>query len=39
VATEGIAQRWLAGPQLGCGGVNAAELLGELEGAFSFAAV
>jgi hypothetical protein len=39
VPVERLAQRWLDGPQLGCGGVNAAELLDELEGTFGFAAV
>jgi hypothetical protein len=39
VATEGLAQRRPGGPQLGRGGIHAAELLGELEGAFGLAAV
>jgi hypothetical protein len=39
VATEGLAQRRPGGAQLGRGGVDAAELLGELEGAFGFGPV
>jgi hypothetical protein len=39
VAGEGFAQRRPGGPELGCGGVDAAELLGELEGAFGLGAV
>jgi len=36
VATEGLAQRRPGGAQLGGGGVDAAELLGQGEGAFGF---
>jgi hypothetical protein len=39
VASEGFAQRGPGGPQLLGGGVDAAELLGELEGAFGLGAV
>jgi hypothetical protein len=39
VATEGLAQRGSGGAQLSGGGVDAAELFGELEGAFGLAAV
>jgi hypothetical protein len=39
VATEGLAQRWPGRPQLRCGGVDGAELLGELEGAFGLGPV
>jgi Transposase domain (DUF772) len=39
VAAERLAQRRPGGPQLGRGGVDAAEPLGKLEGAFGFAAV
>jgi hypothetical protein len=39
VAGEGFAQRRPGGTQLGRGGVDAAQLLGELEGAFGFGSV
>jgi hypothetical protein len=39
VAGEGLAQRRPAGAELGGGGVDAAELFGELEGAFGLGAV
>jgi hypothetical protein len=39
VAGERLAQRRPGGAQLGGGGVDAAELLGELEGPFGFAPV
>jgi hypothetical protein len=39
VAGEGFAQRRPGGAQLGRGGVDAAELLGKLEGAFGLGAV
>jgi hypothetical protein len=39
VAGEGLAQRRPAGPELGRGGVDAAQSLGELGGAFGFAPV
>jgi hypothetical protein len=39
VAGEGLAQRRPGGAQLGGGGVDAAQLLGELEGAFGLGAV
>jgi hypothetical protein len=39
VATEGLAQRRPRGPQLGGGGVDAAELFGQRVGAFGFGPV
>jgi hypothetical protein len=39
VAGEGFAQRRPAGAELGGGGVDAAELFGELKGAFGLGAV
>jgi len=39
VAGEGFAQRRPGGVQLGCGGIDAAELFRELQGAFGFGAV
>jgi hypothetical protein len=39
VAGEGFAQRWPGGAQLGGGGVDAAELLGQGEGAFGLGAI
>jgi hypothetical protein len=39
VADEGLAQRRLGAAQLGGGGIDAAQLLGELEGAFGVSAV
>jgi hypothetical protein len=39
VAGEGFAQRRPGDAQLGGGGVHAAQLLGELEGAFGLGAV
>ena len=39
VASEGFAQRRPGGAELGGGGVDAAELFGELEGAFGLGAV
>jgi hypothetical protein len=39
VAGEGLAQRWPGGPQLLRGGVDAAQLLGELKGTLGFGPV
>jgi hypothetical protein len=39
VAAEGLAQRRPGGAQLLRGGVDAAELFGEMEGAFGFGVV
>src|SRR5215207_83179 len=39
VASEGLAQRWPGGAQLSRGGVDAAELFGELEGTFGLGPV
>jgi hypothetical protein len=39
VALEGFAQRGPGGAELGCGGVDAAELLGQRNGAFGLGPV